>query len=146
MNLITETPACGDWSSSLLSSVPQKESKLKLTIQISANENDDVIVVHCRGRLVYRDEAAAVCAKVTGLLAPNRLLVMDLSEVEAIDGSGLGQLVRLWSRAQGGRGVMKLVAPSEPVRKLLKVTKLDSIFEVHPNLEEATLAFRGQLA
>jgi len=130
----------------MLSSVPKKESKLKLTIKIAANENDDVIVVHCQGRLVYRDEAAAVCAKVTGLMASNRLLVLDLSEVEAIDGSGVGQLVRLWGRAQSKGGMLKLVAPSAPVRKLLKLTRLDSIFETYPNLEEATLAFRGQPA
>ncbi|HUK25800.1 MAG TPA: STAS domain-containing protein [Terriglobales bacterium] len=119
---------------------------MKLTIKIAANENDDVIVVHCQGRLVYRDEAAAVCAKVTGLMASNRLLVLDLSEVEAIDGSGVGQLVRLWGRAQSKGGMLKLVAPSAPVRKLLKLTRLDSIFETYPNLEEATLAFRGQPA
>jgi anti-sigma B factor antagonist len=119
---------------------------LKLTIKISANENDDVVVVRCQGRLVYRDEAAAVCAKVTGLLAPNRLLLLDLSQVEMIDGAGLGQLVRLWSRAQASDCPMKLVAPSKAVCDLLELTNLASVFEIHPTLEEATLSFRGQLA
>jgi anti-sigma B factor antagonist len=146
MNLITETSGCGNWPSALLSCVTKKESKLKLTIQISANENDDVIVVHCQGRFVYRDEAAAVCARVTELLAPGRLLVLDLSQVEAMDGSGLGQLVNLWMRAQARGCPIKLVAPSEPVRKLLEITNLVSVFEIHSNLEEAALAFRGQPA
>ena len=35
-----------------------KESKLKLSME--ARNHGDVIIVHCEGRIVYRDEAAAL--------------------------------------------------------------------------------------
>src|SRR5579864_2789324 len=42
-----------------------KESKLKLSLE--TRNRGDVIVVHCQGRIVYRDEAAALDRKSTRL-------------------------------------------------------------------------------
>jgi anti-sigma B factor antagonist len=145
MRLINETPACGVWPAGLLSSLSQKEPKLKLTMQIRANENEDVTVVYCQGRLVYRDEAAAATARISELIAHHRLIVLDLSEVQAIDGAGLGQLVILHMRAQQSDCMIKLAAPSARVRELLELTNLDSVLETHPTVEEAILSSRAQM-
>jgi anti-anti-sigma factor len=112
-----------------------KESKLKLSLEVSAN--GALIVVSCKGRLVYRDEAAVFFRKVAELLPRAQLVLLDLSQVEKIDGSGLGHLLNLLARARGSGCALKLVAPSRRVRELLELTNLSSVFEIHPTLEGA---------
>jgi anti-sigma B factor antagonist len=122
-----------------------KESKLKLHLDFQ-NE-DDVTIVYCRGRVTYRDEAAALSGSIAELLPQihqTRQLVLDLSGVEMIDSAGLGELVALlnWIREEGG--AIKLASPHGHVRRLLELTNLSSVFEIHPSLQEAVVAFRGQ--
>jgi hypothetical protein len=50
----------------------------------------------------------------------------------------------MWARAN--QGAIKLAAPTRPVYEVLKLTRLASVFEIHPRPEDAILAFRGQLA
>ena len=63
-----------------------------------------------------------------------------------MDSAGLGELALMltWARATGCS--IKLAAPNPRVRHLLELTNLDSVFEIHPRLEDAVLAFGGQLA
>jgi anti-sigma B factor antagonist len=127
-----------------LERIRTKESKLKLHLKIHAA--DDVTVVSCRGRIAYRDEAVELSCKIAGLLPHTRQLVLELSEVEMMDSAGLGELALMltWARAMGCS--IKLAAPNPRVRHLLQLTNLDSVFEIHPRLEDAVLAFGGQLA
>ena len=117
---------------------------MKLSLEIRATE--DITVVHCRGRIVYRDEAAALSDKVAGLLPRTRRLVLELSAVEMIDGAGLGELAVILMWAQAGGCSVKLAAPSDRIRKLLVLTNLTSVLEIYPTLDDAILSFRGQVA
>ena len=58
-----------------------KESKLKLSVE--ARNHGDVIIVHCHGRIVYRDEAAALSRIVDELLHTGTKLILDLSGVSS---------------------------------------------------------------
>ena len=116
---------------------------LKLSVEIRVS--DDVTVVHCRGRIVY-DEAATLSEKLADLLPHSRQVVLDLSGVKMMDGAGLGELVLLLMWAQANQGTIMLAAPNRSVHELLELTRLASVFEIHPRVEDAILAFRGQLA
>ena len=76
MNIHCETwePRVGPAVSEL-----DKESKLKLSVE--ARNHGDVIVVHCQGRIVYRDEAAALSRVAGEVLHNGTKLVLDLSGV-----------------------------------------------------------------
>jgi anti-sigma B factor antagonist len=144
VNLMSESLACNLWQH-----VPpiwtqdNKEPMQKLSLEIRVN--DDVTVVYCRGRIVY-DEAATLSEKLAELLPHSRQLVLELSGVKTIDGAGLGELVVLLMWAQANQGVIKFAAPTRRVYELLKLTRLASVFEIHPRVEDAILAFRGHLA
>jgi anti-sigma B factor antagonist len=117
---------------------------LKLNLEIRTA--DGVTVVSCAGGIVYCDEAVELSQKIASLLPYTRQLVLELSSVEMIDSTGLGELALLltWARAIGC--AIKLVAPNERVQQLLEVTKLAAVFEIHPTLETAMLGFREQVA
>ena len=70
---------------------------MKLSFEIRMSE--DLAVVICKGRIVYRKEVAALGYTIADLLPQARQLVLDLSQVETMDGAGLGELLALLARA-----------------------------------------------
>ena len=79
----------------------------------------DLAVIECEGRIV-RSEAAFELRKAVNLQSDARIIVLDLSEVSAIEGGGLGMLVHLqrWAYAHDIR--FKLFNPRQSVRHRLE--------------------------
>jgi len=92
-------------------------------LNISVDDLGELVVLHCAGRIVSGDEHALLCAVVQH---HGRTVALDLSLVEAIDAAGIGALVSL----QAAGIYLKLVNPPAVVKDVLRVTKLDSVFEI----------------
>jgi anti-sigma B factor antagonist len=120
----------------------EKEPKLKLSLE--TRNRGDVIVVHCQGRIVYRDEAAALSRLVGGILQHTRKLVLDLSGVSSMDSAGIGELALLQTWAQEKNAELKCASPNTFVMDLLSLTNLDSVLEVHPSIEAALESFHEE--
>jgi anti-sigma B factor antagonist len=120
----------------------EKESTLKLSVE--ARNHGDVIIVHCHGRIVYRDEAAALSRVVGEILHEGSKVVLDLSGVTGMDSAGIGDLALLQTWAQERKAELKCAGPNELIRTLLDLTNLDSVLEVHPSLEVALESFREE--
>ena len=118
-----------------------KESKLKLSLE--TRNRGDVMIVHCQGRIVYREEAAALSRLVGEVLATRGKVVLDLRGVSSIDSAGIGELAFLYSSAQSQNADLKCASPSPFVRELLNLTRLDSVLEIHPTVDEALAAFQS---
>jgi anti-sigma B factor antagonist len=88
-----------------------------------------IATLRCVGRIVVGDEAH-ILRKAVLSQTNSRTVVLDLARVDAIDGGGMGLLVflRAWARAAGIE--LKFTNLTQPVRKVLKLTNLDSVFEV----------------
>ena len=117
-----------------------KESKLKLSVE--ARNHGGVVIVHCQGRIVYRDEAAALSRVVGEVLRNGSKLVLDLSGVSSMDSAGIGELALLQTWAQDRNADLKCAGPSAVVRTLLELTNLDSVLDVHPTIEAALESFQ----
>jgi anti-sigma B factor antagonist len=117
-----------------------KESKLKLSLE--TRNCGDVMIVHCQGRIVYRDEAAALSRLVGEVLENGGKVVLDLSGVSSIDSAGIGELAFLHTWAQSQKADLKCASPSPLVRDLLGLTNLDSVLEIHPSVCDALAAFQ----
>jgi anti-sigma B factor antagonist len=114
---------------------------LKLSLQ--TRNREDVMIVQCQGRIVYRDEAAAL-SRLVGQVIENRgKVLLDLSGVSFIDGAGMGELVLLHTWAQSRSAELKCASPSALVRELLEVTNLNSVLEIHDDLNGALAAFQS---
>jgi anti-sigma B factor antagonist len=76
--------------------------------------------------------------QLLGLLRPHASrVVIDLSEVTFCDASGLAMLVGASRRAGQLGGVLRLAAPTPLVATVLRLTGLDSRFEVFATVPEA---------
>ena len=113
-----------------------------MTIRMETRVQDDVIILHCAGRLVYGDEAAAFRDRIKNLLCGTHQIVVNLSEIEYIDSGGLGTLAGLLASTRNRNGDIKLVNPNQHVIDLLRRTRLDTVFKSYASDEEAVAAFR----
>jgi len=118
----------------------EKESKLKLSLE--TRNRGDVIVVHCQGRIVYRDEAAALSRVVGEVMHDGSKLLLDLSGVSALDSAGIGDLALLETWARERKADLKCAGANTTVSALLELTNLDSVLAVYPTVEDALDAFR----
>ena len=67
-------------------------------------------------------------------------LVVDLSEVSAIDSAGIRALVRGHTTAQRVGGTLRLAAPHPAVSQMLELTHLNHVFESYASVEAARIA------
>jgi anti-sigma B factor antagonist len=68
-----------------------------------------------------------------------KTIVIDLEKVRYISSSGLGLLITLLTKMKNAGGELFLTAPSEHVKKLLLITKLNGIFTVVESIKELNL-------
>jgi anti-anti-sigma regulatory factor len=103
---------------------------------VYAENIGDLAVVECEGRLVQSEAVFKLREAVTSQ-RDARIVVLELSEVHAIEGGGLGMLVflRRWARDHNIRFMM--LDPSTCVRDGLKRVRAISEFCI-PTLDDMT--------
>jgi len=111
-------------------------------MQLTTREDGRVTILTVVGNLVIGDAESTFKKAVTRLLEDGRVnLLVDLKGVDFLDSSGLGAIVRALTGSQKEGGQTKLLHAGPQVRKLLEMTKLDSVFEMHDDLEKAVSSF-----
>ena len=103
-------------------------------LKVNIDNIGDLAVVECEGRIVQSDAAFKLREAVTSQRHA-QTVVLELSEVHAIEGGGLGMLIFLqrWARDHGIR--LKLFNPSKSVRERLELVNSLSEFDI-PTLDE----------
>jgi Anti-anti-sigma regulatory factor (antagonist of anti-sigma factor) len=109
--------------------LPGKPAGDFMSLHIKMEQTSDVAVLQCCGRLV-RGEALQLLKDAVTSLSRLRVVVLDLSEAEMLDGGGLGMLVFLheWTRSSGIQ--LNLVNPSRLALEMLMRTRLTSVLHV----------------
>lgn len=99
----------------------------------------EITILDLRGRLSLGEEVAfgsgsgIVLGETIRELTKKgqKKIVLDLEGVTYVDSSGVGQLVGALTTARNQGGTVKLLAPTKQVRELLKIVKLDTVFDIH---------------
>jgi len=66
-------------------------------------------------------------------------VILDLSEVQFIDSSGLGAIVAAMKQL-GSNRKLDLAGLSPMVEKVFRLTRMDTVFDLYASLNEATAA------
>jgi len=100
-----------------------------MPLSIKTRIASGVVIVDMSGRLCFLE--VALRDRVNELLeAGHREFVLNLADVPYIDSFGLGQLIAIWTSIGKKSGQMTLLRPTDHVRKLFQITKLDSVFHL----------------
>lgn len=97
-------------------------------LRIEVHTVPEATTLHCKGRIVLGVEC-----EILRCMAESRgeaCLVLDLSQVRAMDAAGLGLLAELHCEAQRRQRVLKIVRASRPVCTLMALTSLHSALDV----------------
>ena len=97
-------------------------------LKIDVHTAKHTAVLRCSGRIVLGLEAETLRCMAES--RTEACLVLDLSEVHAMDAAGLGLLVELHCRAQSRNQGLRIMNPSRCVRTLIALTSLQSVLEV----------------
>ena len=111
-------------------------------MDIDIRSQGRVKVLKLRGRLTLGDSVDRMAQTVNDLFnAGNTCLVADLGDVNMVDSSGIGLLVRCLTSAKQRNGSLKLLNPSKFAVQTLRMTGLLNLFELFDNEEKAVSSF-----
>ena len=103
-------------------------------------------LIDLRGHLTFF-EVGVLRENVSRLLAEgHKHIVLNLSALQYLDSSGIGELARIYVMVLKSGGEMKVVGLSRNVEEVLKVTDLYQVFPEFPDEEAALQSFPASKA
>jgi anti-sigma B factor antagonist len=126
-----------------------------MTMEYTARQNDDVTILDLTGRLSLGE--AIAFGPGSGLILSDTVkeltkkgkknILLNLAGVTYVDSSGVGQLVGAMTSARNQGVGLKLLRPNTKVLELLKMSKLDTVFDIFEDEASAVASFnRGAAA
>ncbi len=112
-----------------------------MRLTLHTREVGRVTIVRCKGRIIAGAETDLLRAHVVNVLRDRKSIFLHLGEVEFVDSSGLGAMVRTLTSARQLRGDLKLCNVPESIHKVLHMTSLTKLFDSHVSEENAVEAF-----
>lgn len=112
-------------------------------MKIKRREVDGVTILDISGEMYGGPENMKLVDVVSDLAKEKKLdLIINLSNVKWIASTGLGILVSARSRFSKEGGVMRLCQPNDRVLGILQVTRLNLIFDVYDNEQQALASIK----
>jgi anti-sigma B factor antagonist len=114
-----------------------------VSMKISTRQVDGVTVVDCSGRITLGEGSVTLRETIDQLLGKGqKKILLNLGEVNYIDSSGIGELVRGFTTVRKQSGDLKLLNLTKKVHDLLQITKLYTVFDVKDDEAAAVKSFQ----
>jgi anti-sigma B factor antagonist len=102
----------------------------------------DAVFIYLKGDLIGENQGHDLMELVNDRINEGIInCAVDISDVRFINSSGIGVLITILTKFRNKEGEVILIKPSEQVKKLLIITKLNSIFQIVESKEEALKNF-----
>jgi anti-sigma B factor antagonist len=102
----------------------------------------DVRILDCSGKITLGEGTMSIRNTVRDVLQSGaRKIILNLSDINYIDSSGVGELVSTFTTTVNGGGKLKLLNLTKKVHELLAITKLLTVFEVFTDEKSALASF-----
>jgi anti-sigma B factor antagonist len=109
---------------------------------IERTQDHDVTVVRFAAPAELTASSLDLHALARMVQAPNETKVLiDLSQVSRIDSAGLGMLMRCYTHAVKNAGTIKLLNPTSQVKRVLSITRIDSVVPTYDDENAALKSF-----
>ena len=103
-------------------------------MEVKAHQQDGVFIFYVDGEINI--STSPELKKLFDKLSAKKVIV-DLEKVTYIDSSGLATLVEMLKKMRSQGGGLGLAGMSDKVKSLFEITKLDKLFSISPNQQEA---------
>jgi anti-sigma B factor antagonist len=96
------------------------------------------LILHISGDLIGEDSGTQLVSAVNDAMGHKVFTcIIDISNLRYINSSGIGVLITILTKFRNKGGEVYLMNPSESVKKLLVITKLNAIFQIIKSEDEA---------
>jgi len=110
--------------------------------KVISKKTGDVRTIKITGRLDPGDGPDQLFDMVQGFVENDELeFLLDLRAVTYISSTGVGSLIKCYRSVLKQKGHVKLLSPSQSVRNILAISKLDGVFEIFSDEQEALASF-----
>ena len=107
-------------------------------MEIERSEENGVTVVEVRGVINFGESARQFSSYLKELLDSGAPAVLvDMSGIDNVDSTGLGELVGYLQRFEKEGRRMALLRPHRRILSLLRLTRLDEIFSIFEDRDQA---------
>jgi anti-sigma B factor antagonist len=111
--------------------------------KVISRKTDSVRVIKITGRLDPSEGADHLFEMVQGFVEEEEInFLLDLSSVTYISSTGVGSLIKSYRSVLKQKGHVKLLWPSQSVKNILAISKLDGVFEIFSDETEALASFK----
>lgn len=108
-----------------------------LSVDIKSEHDGDAIIYRLRGSLDLATSPSLRAALIEAADEGKHDIVVDLSQLEFLDSTGLGAIIGAHRRALEHGGCVRLVVNEGPIQRLLTITGLMGILSVYASLDAA---------
>lgn len=113
-----------------------------MSMKASTRQVDGVTVVDLSGRIKEGEDITVLRDTIEDLLGKGqKKILLNLGDVNYIDSSGLGALIRTFTSVRSQGGELKLLHLTKKVHDMLQNTKLYTVFDVRDDEAAAIAAF-----
>lgn len=111
-------------------------------MEYKIDDLSNVKLITLTGRLIEKSQADDLIKEFENLVesGTNRYL-MSLEGLEYVNSTGLNLLIGMFTTARNAGGELVIGGISPKVKKLMVMTKLDSIFKIYDTVAEAAESF-----
>ena len=113
--------------------MPQDE----LNIDLKTEDGGELLIFKLRGSLDLATSPTIRAALTDAADKGKRHIVVDLTQLEFLDSTGLGALIGAHRRASEHGGTFRLIVSDGPIARLLNITGLIRVIATYHNLEDA---------
>jgi anti-sigma B factor antagonist len=107
-------------------------------MKYTSKVKEEILFIQLQGDLIGEDNGLELVDLVNDKINDSVILcAIDLSEVRYMNSSGIGVLITLLTKFRNKGGEVVLINPSDQIKKLLIITKLNAIFNIVNNEQEA---------
>lgn len=107
-------------------------------MEYTITDNPNYTLINVSGRLIEKSQAEGLIKEFEGLNESGKTkYLMDLAALEYVNSTGLNLLIGMFTQARNAGGELVIGGISPKVKKLMVMTKLDSVFKIYDSVEEA---------
>jgi anti-sigma B factor antagonist len=122
------------------------QNRTPVKMQTNTRHIGDVAVLDISGRITL-GEGNVMLREIVRELADkgNKKVVLNLGEVQYIDSSGVGELVKVHTTLRNQGGQLRLVNLNKRVNDLLQMTRLSAVFDIERDEASAVRSLGGDV-
>jgi anti-sigma B factor antagonist len=111
-------------------------------MKVKIEEKYLAAIIELKGSLIGGENAKLFRDKLYTLITESKKnVVVDMTDVKYVNSTGIGILISGYTTLKNAGGDLKLAHISDKVQGVLNITKLNQIFNIYNNVDEAVKSF-----